>query len=569
MFGNMTQRLSDVLIEQKFISKEAMSEIIQKERNSNGMKTLEEIILEEQIISEEDLAKAIAIQNELEYIAPGELDIDIKFLKEQNLSILSSVDILPYKKDDTYVYIATFDPNNMQMIDAVRSLFPNTLAQYVITTKKEIKKNLLKIQTLESLKEIISAAKREIKNPNPIENNEKSAILQLMEIVISSSIQKGASDIHIEPDEDSFAVRGRIDGMLQELFQFESELYPPLISRIKLSSGLDIAEKRRPQDGRFSLVLPGKDGNKREFDFRISTLPLIKGESIVFRILDKNSINVELDKLGFSPENTEKFRNATKSPYGLIFVTGPTGSGKTTTLYAGLNEVKGETKKIITVEDPVEYQMSGIQQVQVNTKADLTFGAALRSILRQDPDIIMIGEARDLETLSIAIKAALTGHLVFTTLHTNDAPSAVMRVIDMGIEPFLVANAIVAIQAQRLIRTNCPYCTEEYTPTKKLIDGVKEFFPKDLDIEKVKWKHGVGCANCNETGYQGRTIISEVLEFTPELVSYIINEENIDQQELVRIAQEKQGFTTMFENGMLRAIDGSTSMEEILRVAKM
>ena len=572
MFGSNTkQRLSDVLIEQEILTKEIVNEMIEKERSFNGMKSLSDILLEEAVISENDLAKAIAIQNELKHLDIGELEPDLGFVRTLNLSILSNFEVLPYKKDDTYIYVAMFNPDNIEAEDALRKMFPNKLIEITITSKKEIRKNLLKIETMESLKEIINGVKREMQNTAPdIGNNEKSAVLQLMEIVISTSIQKGASDIHIEPAENNFFIRGRIDGMLQELFVFENELYGPLISRIKLSANLDIAEKRRPQDGRFSLVVKGKDRKEREFDFRISTLPLIKGESIVFRILDKSNISVELDKLGFAPENTEKFRNATKAPYGIVFVTGPTGSGKTTTLYAGLNEVKGEDTKIITVEDPVEYQMGGIQQVQVNTKTGLTFAAALRSILRQDPDIIMIGEARDLETLAIAIKAALTGHLVFTTLHTNDAPSAVMRVIDMGIEPFLVANAIVAIQAQRLIRTNCPICTVEFNPPEKLLNAVSEYFPKDFDIKTAKWKKGEGCANCNQTGYKGRSIISEVLEFDTELVSYIINEENIDQLEIVRIAQEgNQKFKTMFENGMVRAIEGDTSLEEILRVAKM
>jgi len=569
MYGK--QRLSDILLDNKLLTKEDLAPLLDIERRLNGMKQLSEIIIEEGVLPEEDVAKAIAIQNEIDYVEPGHLDIDINFVKNLNISVFENLNILPYKKDKDFVYVATFNPSDFEVEDNLRKIFPGTLVDFKVTTPKEIRKNLVKIKTMESLKEVINGIRREMTQTASDTNNknEKSSILKLMEIIIQTSIEKGVSDIHIEPEGDNFIIRGRIDGMLQELFVFENDIYGSLVARIKLSANLDIAEKRRPQDGRFSLVLKGNGGDQKEYDFRISTLPIINGESIVFRILDKSNVSVDLDKLGFSKENTEKFRKATKAPYGLIFVTGPTGSGKTTSLYAGLNEVKGENVKIITVEDPVEYQMSGIQQVQVNTKSDLTFASALRSILRQDPDIIMIGEARDKETLGIAVKAALTGHLVFTTLHTNDAPSAVMRVIDMGIEPFLVANAIVAIQAQRLIRTNCPHCTDVIHPPKVLIDSVSEYFPKDFDISTATFKKGVGCSQCNQTGYLGRTIISEVLEFDESLVSYIINSSNIDQLEIVKIAQEGQGFKTMFEAGMIKAIEGHTSLEEILRVAKM
>jgi general secretion pathway protein E len=303
------------------------------------------------------------------------------------------------------------------------------------------------------------------------------------------------------------------------------------------------------------------DGN--EYDFRLSTLPVHEGESVVMRILDKSKVLIKLDEIGFNPTNTAKFRHAMQSPHGIVFVTGPTGSGKTTTLYAGLNEIKNVNRKIITVEDPIEYQMNLIQQVQVNEKADLTFAAALRSILRQDPDIIMVGESRDMATLSIAVQAALTGHLVFTTLHTNDSVSAITRIVDMGIEPFLVASSIVAIQAQRLVRKVCPYCQ---TPVTLPEEVMAQILPHIKGIESPTFVKGRGCKKCNMSGYSGRTIISEVFEFNEAVANAVTKEAT--KQELLEIAMA-HGFEPMFTDGMQKAAQGITTAEEIIRVAKL
>ena len=350
-------------------------------------------------------------------------------------------------------------------------------------------------------------------------------------------------------------MRTRIDGMLVELFIFDNDIYPPLISRLKMLSEMDIAEKRRPQDGRFSMSISG-----REYDFRISTLPIINGESTVLRILDKSKVIISLEKLGMHPRSFEKFKSAMHAPYGIILVTGPTGSGKSTTLYAALNDVKSVDTKIITVEDPVEYQVNLIQQVHVNEKAGLTFAAALRSILRQDPDIIMIGEIRDEETLRIAIQSALTGHLVFSTLHTNDAVSAVSRMADMGIEPYLISGAIIAIEAQRLVRKLCPKCKQSVTLPKSVLDKISEYLPEEYTFYKP-----VGCDNCANTGYIGREMISEVLPVTDRMQSLIATSATKD--ELRKCAYE-EGFIDMFHDGIIRAARGVTSIEEIYRVAK-
>jgi len=413
------------------------------------------------------------------------------------------------------------------------------------------------MESYQSLKETLADVKREIEG-GAQKSTEESAIMRLITIIITSSIRKKASDIHIEPSPYECHVRARIDGFLEEIYSFPPEIFPPLDSRIKILGTLDIAERRKPQDGRFSLVV---DGN--EYDFRLSTLPISEGESIVMRILDKSQVLIKLDELGFNRRNTIKFRNAMKAPYGIIFVTGPTGSGKTTTLYGGLNEIKNVNKKIITVEDPIEYKMDLIQQVQVNEKADLTFANALRAILRQDPDILMVGESRDLETLSIAVQAALTGHLVFTTLHTNDAISAIVRIIDMGIEPFLVASSIIAIQAQRLARKVCPYCKADITVPDEVL---RDLLPHLENKESYHFVKGRGCKKCNMTGYSGRTIISEVFELNDAIASAISRAAS--RQEILEMAI-KNGFEPMFTDGIQKAAAGVTTIEEVMRVAKL
>ena len=358
--------------------------------------------------------------------------------------------------------------------------------------------------------------------------------------------------------EKNCIVRDRIDGMLQQKFIFDKIVFGPLASRIKLLSNLDIAERRKPQDGRFSAKVIDK-----EFDFRVSTLPTLIGESIVMRILDKSKTLITLEDMGMNDESYKKFKEGITTPYGIVLVTGPTGSGKTTTLYASLNAIKSVKDKIITVEDPVEYQMGGIQQVQVNNNAGLTFASALRSILRQDPDKIMIGEIRDTETLRIAIQAAMTGHLVLSTLHTNDAISAIFRMVDMGIESYLVSGSLVAIQAQRLVRKICPNCKERVTIGGTILSEIKDYIPKGREMTFYK---GRGCKECNNTGYTGREMISEVLTVSNTLARMIANDAT--KEELTKQA-ESEGFVSMFEDGIEKALDGKTTVDEIFRVARL
>ncbi|MBD3810537.1 MAG: type II/IV secretion system protein [Sulfuricurvum sp.] len=429
----------------------------------------------------------------------------------------------------------------------IQRLFPRKSLKIAVATDKQIQAYLFKMELKDSVKELVNNIRNELRNIGTIEEQqEASSILQLIDVILKACIKGRASDIHIEPTEKNCVVRGRIDGKLAEIFIFDRDIYPPLASRIKLLANLDIAERRKPQDGRFSAMVMDN-----EFDFRLSTLPIIYGESIVMRILDKSKALVKLEDSGMDSESYQKLIKGLQSPFGIILVTGPTGSGKTTTLYGALNELRNVEDKVITVEDPVEYRMNLIQQVQVNPKVGLSFADALRSILRQDPDKIMIGEIRDHETLEIAIKAALTGHLVISTLHTNDAISAIYRMSDMGIEPYLISGALVAVQAQRLVRKICKHCKKEADIPQNLLQEYSAFIPPH-----TVFYHGVGCKECNGTGYMGREMICEVLPITENLSSMIAR--GASKDDLLKEAK-REGFIGMFENGMAKAVRGITT----------
>lgn len=378
------------------------------------------------------------------------------------------------------------------------------------------------------------------------------SIIKQVESIIQKAIEIGVSDIHIEPFEKSYRLRYRLDGVLQEVAQLPISQKDALVSRVKIMSNLDIAEKRRPQDGR--IKVRSKKGS--DIDLRVSILPTHYGEKVVMRILDKSHLDLNLEALGFDGEILNNFRKGISNPYGMILVTGPTGSGKTTSLYAALNELNSEEVNITTIEDPIEYNLEGINQTQVHEEIDLTFANVLRSILRQDPNIIMVGEIRDKETAEIAIRSALTGHLVFSTLHTNDAASAVSRLTDMGVEPFLVASSVRLIMAQRLVRKICPDCQVEYTPDPNMT--------KDLGLngEQFSYKKGEGCSTCNRTGYKGRTALIELLVFDEILASRIM--ENINSGELKEQAR-KNGMITLREVGIQKIKAGLTTVEEIYR----
>ena len=491
------------------------------------------------------------------YFDLDDIDIDYRISEKLSTAQLKTYSAIPVKEDEISVYVAFKNPFDVMAQDKVQNLFNRKLLKVAIAQPTQIEKYISKLALNESIKDVITEIRRELSSSaSQGQNSENSGILKLIEIILKTSIQSRASDIHIEPTETNCIVRSRIDGMLSETFIFDKDIYPPMVSRMKLLSNMDIAERRRPQDGRFSAQILDK-----EYDFRISTLPILNGESIVLRILDKSKVIINLEDLGMHPDNFSKFKKSMKAPYGIILVTGPTGSGKTTTLYGALNDIKSVKTKIITVEDPVEYQLNMIQQVHVNEKAGLTFVSALRSILRQDPDVIMIGEIRDQETLRIAIQAALTGHLVFSTLHTNDAISALPRMIDMGIEPYLVSGALVCIEAQRLVRKLCPHCKQKITLSQKAFDEVKKFVPENYQFYK-----SVGCPQCSQTGYLGREMISEILPISDHIAILVAN--GASQYELKSVAYE-EGFIDMFHDGVIRAANGITTLEEVYRVAKI
>ncbi len=502
----------------------------------------------------EEVAKALNI----EYIDLDEIEIDMKLFSQLPYKQLIKYNIIPVEENDLNVLIVFDDPLDMIAQDTIQRLFPKKPIRMAISKPKQIHQYLQRLEINESIKGLVSDIRKDLSQDGKMDDDDddSSAVLKLIDIVLRSAIYIGASDIHIEATEKSCIIRERVDGMLRQSFMFDKDIFSPLASRMKLLSNLDIAEKRKPQDGRFSTTV-----SKKDFDFRVSTLPTIYGESIVLRILDKSKAMIRLEDAGMSKFCYDKFSEAIKVPYGIVLVTGPTGSGKTTTLYGALNAIKDVKDKIITVEDPVEYQMTGLQQVQVRASIGLSFADALRSILRQDPDKIMIGEIRDKETLRIAIQAALTGHLVLSTLHTNDAISAVTRILDMGIEEYLVSGALVAIQAQRLVRKICLHCKMETELPETLLKDVKQYLP-----ENPRFYKGEGCKECGHSGYAGREMISEVLMIS-ETFSRLIAK-SASKEEMTKQAIE-EGFINMFEDGVSKALEGKTTIEEIYRVARL
>jgi len=521
-----------------------------------GIVTLEEL---EKIegIDIVPILKSVAEGLHVRYIDLDDIDLDMHLFSRVPYKQLIKYNTLPLEETDLSILIAFSDVLDMAARDAMQRIFPKKPITIAISKPSQIRKRLQQLELTESIKGLVDEIREDLIQAGSDEQNDESpAVLQLIEIILKSAIISRASDIHIEATEKNCMVRDRVDGMLRQSFIFDKDIFAPLSSRMKLLANLDIAEKRKPQDGRFSATITGK-----EFDFRVSSLPTLFGESIVMRILDKTKVLIKLEDAGMSSLSFKKFSEAIKVPFGIVLVTGPTGSGKTTTLYGALNAIKDIKDKIITVEDPVEYQMNGIQQVQVNAHVGLGFADALRSILRQDPDKVMIGEIRDHETLRIAIQAALTGHLVLSTLHTNDAISAINRMLDMGIESYLVSGSLVCVQAQRLVRKICTYCKKEYLPSEKLIADIREYLPE----EPVFYK-GEGCKECQQTGYMGREMISEVLPISETLSRMIAAGASKDEMTKQAI---QEGFVSMFEDGINKALAGETTIEEVFRVARL
>jgi len=525
-----------------------------------------EILAREGVVAKRDMLKALAGQFGMEMISLTGLDIEREVLDMVPGDVAQRYKVVPVFKHENVLTVAIGDPLDVDTLDGLRYVLKCNV-EGVVAPPEEIEKAIANYYGRATgavegmLQEITEGTlalpddvqKQLVGDENVTESD--APIIKLVSLIIMEAFRNRASDIHLEPMPKKFRVRYRIDGVLHEVDSPPKRLQSAIISRVKIMANMSIAEKRVPQDGRIQINVMGRD-----LDLRVSSIPSSHGESIVMRILDKAGIALGLPQLGFFSDDQQIFERLITLSDGILLVTGPTGSGKTTTLYACLNTINKPDRKIITVEDPVEYQMSGINQVQVRTDIGMTFSAALRAILRQAPNIIMIGEIRDLETAEIAVNASLTGHLVFSTLHTNDAPSAVTRLIDIGVKPFLVASSTRAIMAQRLVRKICDKCKEPYTPQEA---ELRLLGPAAKQLATAQLFHGKGCADCSFTGYRGRLGIYEIFQIDDQVRNLIF--EQVSSSEL-RIKARELGMRTLREDGVRKVVAGITTLEEVLRV---
>ena len=521
-----------------------------------------ESLLADQVISQKQIAQVLAEEFNMEMVELSDVRVSAQALEIVPFELANRYKVIPLEADDSEVELAVFDPLDMDAIDSISHVIKRSIVCRVAPLE-EIEKAIHQYYEgahAEEVDSIFSEMEDPDALPSQIElpsaegaSEEEAPIIKYVHMVISEALKRRASDIHMEPLEKRFRVRYRIDGVLHEVENPPKRLQPSIVSRIKLMSNVSIAEKRVPQDGRINIKVGAK-----VIDLRVSTLPTAFGESIVMRILDKESLRLGLPELGFFSDDQAAFERIIALPDGVFLVTGPTGSGKSTTLYSALNYINHPDRKIITVEDPVEYEMAGVNQVQVRREVGMTFAAALRSMLRQAPNIIMVGEIRDKETAEIAINAALTGHMVFSTLHTNDAPSAVSRLIDIGIKPFLVAAAVRAVLAQRLVRRNCPNCRASCEHDEKLLNslGIRPDQMSDASFMK-----GKGCLKCNGTGFRGRVGIFEMFNVNEELQSMIYEEASLVA---LRDKAREMGMRNMREDGIRKVIAGVTTPQEVL-----
>jgi type IV pilus assembly protein PilB len=562
-------KLGELLIREGLVTEAQLEKAITVQRQEGGR--LGEILIKTGILKEDQLVAILSKQLGIPYFSLGTgmlkpaSDQDLEHLVTQDFSRRNLV--LPLSRTLRSLTVAMADPLDLILIDNLKKLTGCEINP-VIATKSDIMKAIEEFYGKSAmLKEAVEASydltpmvtgvedegagEQELSLDKLIARAEEAPVVKLVDLIIRQAIDERASDIHIEPFKDKISLRYRIDGKLYEIPPPAKHLHLPIVSRIKILSKLDIAEKRLPQDGGFLVKV-----EDHPIDLRVSVIPTIYGEKVVLRILDRSAVILDIGLMGFDAGQLEKIRRAINMPYGLIFLTGPTGSGKTTTLYAILNEIKNPSKNIVTVEDPVEYKLDGVNQVQVKPDIGLTFASALRSFLRQDPDIMLVGEVRDLETAQICIRSALTGHLVLSTLHTNDASSCVTRLIDIGIESYMIAPSLLIVVAQRLIRKLCPDCKEAYEPTLEQIKSAN--LNRDL-IYRPK-----GCAKCNQLGYKGRTCISEVLLANPEIKDLIT--QRAPFQKIKETARATAGMQTLYESSIKKVEEGVTSLEEALSV---
>jgi type IV pilus assembly protein PilB len=571
--------LGEMLVASGLIHDEQLNKALEEQKKRGGK--VGEILVDLGFISEHNIATFLGRQLNIPFI-----ELDNQLIDAESVQILPGdmarrLVALPLYKDKEALVVAMADPLNIFGIDDIRKATGLKIRQ-LVATRSDI---LRAIDRYFGMKQTIEAAAIDFEDEQGVGREaatvagpaaEDAPVVKLVSLLIAQAVLDRASDVHIDPEGKIVKVRYRIDGVLTEVRTLPRDMHAPIVSRIKILSGMDIAEKRAPQDGRFQARVTHSDSgpvvtavfhersalrmdDEATVDIRVSTLPVIQGETVVMRILNRSHIILNLDGLNYSPSMLEKYRRLISKPYGMILVTGPTGSGKTTTLYASINSIDRKANNVVTVEDPVEYQIMGVNQLQVNPKAGVTFASGLRSILRQDPDIIMVGEIRDRETAEIAIQAALTGHLVFATLHTNDAGSAATRLIDMGIEPFLVASSVIGILAQRLTRKICDRCKKTYPATPELLKSL------GITNESVTFYRGEGCSACKNTGYRERVGIFELIEMNEAIRTLIIAKAS---SSAITSAAIKGGFKTLRQEGLLKVVAGVTSVEEVLRVTQ-
>ena len=538
-----------ILVERGFLTQDQVDAAAKSMKAEN--ETTLDVLVSGGTIGEDEVLGTVADQFGLKYCHVNAEAINPEVVKTIPADIAKKYGVVPVVADEDSITVALSDPMGYDAIDSLRYVLHGLDVQAVIAPRAEVRAAMAKIYADEENADV--QTRGEDDGSAGDEAGDDSAVIKLANLIITTAIKMKASDIHIEPMEKEFRVRYRIDGALRKMDSPPKRLQGAIISRIKIMSKMKISEKRIPQDGRIQITVGGKD-----LDLRVSSVPTNHGESIVMRILDKTNLSLGLPQLGFLTDDQATFERLIKLPDGVVLVTGPTGSGKTTTLYACLGQINTPDKKLITVEDPVEYQMSGINQVQVNKDVGLDFSAALRSILRQAPNIVMIGEIRDAETADIAMEAALTGHLVFSTLHTNDAPSAVTRLLDIGVKPFLVASALRAAMAQRLVRAICEKCKESYTPTEremKMLGAMSKTVPERM-------YHGVGCDKCGRSGYKGRKGIFEIFKVDDTIQRLIFDHAPAT---LLRQRAREMGMRTLREDGMLKVASGMTSLKEVIQ----
>ena len=565
-----SRTLGRILIKMGVLTREKVHECLKMQKQKNGTIQIGQIFLELGLIDEKQLLIALAAQRGMEYVNLNEIDIPPDVVEKVPAQMAKTYHIVPihYNKERNELTIVLDNPDNFRATDDLSTLMGFKVTARV-TNPKAVEDALNKhyeTQSDENINELISEIQgdtflaefdgrnQSIDLDELKELSESNPVKKLLNLVLLQAIRDKASDIHFEPFENEYKMRYRIDGVLYEMVPPPKYIAAALSSRIKVMANLDIAERRLPQDGRISLTVQGKP-----VDLRVSVLPTMFGESVVLRVLDRSQVSFDLEKLGLRQQDRELVRQLIHKPNGIIIVTGPTGCGKTTTLYSAMNELNTVETKLITTEDPVEYDIDGLIQVQMKPDIGLTFARCLRHILRQDPDIILVGEIRDLETAEIAAQASLTGHVVFTTLHTNDAPSSIARLLDLGVEPFLVTATLEGIVAQRLVRKICEKCKTPFEPTE---GQLSELALTPDDIKGKKFYYGRGCNRCNNTGYRGRTGIFEIMTFNDEMRDLIMNHASTN---VLRAAGQKAGMRLLRDNGLAAIYDGTTTIDEVVK----